>query len=151
MACMTVGESRAGKGSIHSQQPKNLVTSSQRETVRKVRCWVSTGMWKMVTSITLRASQHLIGQQCNRDYNRNQKTRRKAEGMLTKWRILASLGVRKRKAFFDKRFTCRTLSRVRADVPIMRNALPVRRTIMAPAIYTRQRGDVVRFLIWMRW
>jgi hypothetical protein len=58
----------------------------------------------METSITLGAGQHLIGQQCNRDYNSNQKTCRKVEGMLTKRRTLSSPGVRKRKNntfFFD--------------------------------------------------
>jgi hypothetical protein len=89
-----VGESRIRKGLSHSQQPENLVTSSQHETVRTIRCWVSTGMLKMETSIKLGASQHLIGQQCNRDYNR---TCRKTEGMLTKRRTLASPGVRKGK------------------------------------------------------
>lgn len=94
---MMIGESRVRKGLGHSQQPKDLVTSSQYETMRTVRCWVSTGMLTLETSITSGASQHLIGQQCNQDYNRNQNTCRKAEGMLTKRRTLASPVVRKRK------------------------------------------------------
>jgi hypothetical protein len=93
-----VGESRIRKWLSHSQQPKNLVTSSRHETMRTIRCWVSTGMLKMETSITLGASQHLIGQRCNRNYNRNQKACKKVEGTSTKRRTLASPGVRKRKS-----------------------------------------------------
>jgi hypothetical protein len=95
---MMVREPRVRKGVSHSPQPKNLVTTSQHGTMGTIRCWV-TGMLKMETSITSGASQHLIGQQWYRDYNRNQKKCRKAEGMLTKRLILASSGVRKRCVF----------------------------------------------------
>ena len=94
LAYMMIGESRVRKGLDHSQQPKDLVTSSLYETMRTVRCWVSMGMLMLETSITSGASQHLIGQQCNRDYNRNQNTCRKAEGTLTKRQTLASPVVR---------------------------------------------------------
>jgi hypothetical protein len=94
-----VREPRVRKGVSRSPQPKDLVTSSQHGTMGTIRCWVSTGLLKMETSITSGASQHLIGQQWYRDYNRNQKTCRKAEGTLTRRLILVSSVVRKRCLF----------------------------------------------------
>lgn len=96
---MMIYEPRVRKEVSHSPQPMNLVTSSQHGTMGTIRCWVSTGMLKMETSITSGANQHLIGQQWYRDYNRNLKTCRKAEGMLTKPLILVSSRVRKRSVF----------------------------------------------------
>ena len=96
MVYMMVREPQVRKGVSHSPQPKNLVTSSQHGTMGTIRCWASTGLSKMETSITSGASQHLIGQQWYRDYNCNQRTCRTAEGTLTRRLILASSRVRKR-------------------------------------------------------
>lgn len=91
-----VREPQVRKGVSRSLQPKDLVTSLQHETMGTIRCWVSTGLLKMETSIASGASQHSIGQQWYRDYNRNQRTCRKVEGTLKRRLILVSSGVRKR-------------------------------------------------------